>query len=58
MTEEDGVVDAIKSGAEIKKNKKSRVTRVGEIEDAVKGSKETRFHGVTRQVGGLKLIKV
>jgi hypothetical protein len=52
------VVDAIKSGAEVKRNEKSGVALVGEIEDAAKGSKETRFRRVTRPVGGLKLVEV
>ena len=52
------MVNAIKSGAAIKRNKKSRVARVEGMEDAAKGSEETCFRGVTRPVGGLKLVEV
>jgi hypothetical protein len=52
------VVDAIKSSAEVKRNEKSRVTRVGGMKDAVEGSKKTRFRRVMRHIGGLKSVEV
>jgi len=50
------MVDAVKSSSE--RNEESRVTRVRRMENAVKSSKETRFRGVARPIGGLKLVQV
>jgi len=52
------VVDAVKSSTKFEENEESRVTRVGGMENAVKGSKETRFRRVARPTGGLKFVEV
>jgi len=51
-TEKDGVVDAVKSSTKVERNEQSKVTKVGGMENPVKGSEETRFRGVARQIGG------
>ena len=52
------MVNAVKSGSKVKRNKESRVTGVRGMENAVKSGKETRFRGVTRPMGGLKLVEI
>lgn len=52
------MVNAVKSGSKVKRNKESRVTGVRGMENAVKSGKETCFRGVTRSIGGLKLVEI
>lgn len=54
-TEENVMVDASKSGTKVKRDKESRVTNVGGVEDTIKSDREVSFDGVTRPVSGFKI---